>query len=110
MLIACILAPKPNKWRQGECRRGPEAGLPRDLGRGTITTLVMARNRGNADSISLPIDFQKTRALKVGFEMSLWKSPRAVWCLFQTGVYIGWLGSAASLSQMLLMGLPPSAV
>lgn len=51
----------------------------------------MARNRGYADSISWPINFQKTRALKVGFEMSLWKSPRAVWRLFQTGIYIDWL-------------------
>lgn len=84
-------------------QRGPEAGLRRELGRGAITT----RNRGDAESIFWSINFQKTRAFKVG--NVLVEKPRVVWRLLQTGLSVLWLGSAASLSQMLLMGLPLSA-
>lgn len=88
-------------------QRGPEAGLRRELGRGAITTLVMARNSGNAERIFWPINFQKTRAFKVG--NVLMEKPSAVWHLLHAGLSVLWLGSVASPSQMLLMGLPLSA-
>lgn len=77
---------------------GPLGRSPGRMGEGGTTTapVRMARNGGKLRASLGQHTFRRQElSLKAGLEVSLWKSPRAAWCLFQRDLYPGWWGVAS---------------